>query len=296
MTPCEFTPYQLHLKRCNVVLDKPCIMGILNVTPDSFSAVGRFQDVEQAVAYGIDMVENGASVIDVGGEPTNPGKNPVLSLKEELQRVIPVVEKLRQCVDVPISIDTSKPEVMEAGLAAGADIINDVRALRLPGALEVVAKQGAAVCLMHMSHPNGVAPGVSPYDSSVDMLQTVKTFLQERVAMCLAAGIAKNNIILDPGIGAGSFGKTTVQSLQLMNSFEVLHELGFPILIGTSRKTFIGEVLDLPVEKRLNASVATAVMAAMKGAALIRVHDVQATAEAIAIIDAILKAGKENGI
>lgn len=288
---CSFPGYSLQCGRFNLELNAPIVMGILNVTPDSFSEVGRIQDIEQAVQYGVKMVEEGARIIDIGGEPTNPSLHPVTLVEEELRRVVPVVERLRKRVNVPISVDTSKKEVIKAVIDVGADIINDVRALSMPGAVEALAKQSVGICLMHMSYPHGMPKEASPpCDSNKNILTVVKSYLQERVAFCMNAGIELNRIIIDPGIGAGNFGKDLAQNLILMNHIESFLEFNLPILIGASRKTFIGQQLNLPVQERLNGSLAAAVIAVSKGASIIRAHDVKATVEAIAMTTAILQA------
>lgn len=257
-------------------------MGILNITPNSFAATGRFLDLAAAVAYGRQMYEDGAAIIDVGGEATNPGVHPVVSLQQELDRILPVVEQLARELPIPISVDTSKPEVMRQAIQCGAGLINDVRALEHPQALEIIAATPAAICLMHMSYPNG-----KPQDASdrlgADPIKIIKDYLQQRVAACLQAGIKSERIVVDPGIGHGNFGKNLRQNIQLIQGLAELKTLNLPLLVGLSRKTFIGEILELPEEERLYGSLAAAVMAVNNGAAIIRCHDVRATVEALKV-------------
>lgn len=204
---------QGELKRLTLGLTYPCVMGILNITPNSFSEVGRFISIKQALQHVRQMVSDGAAVIDVGGEPTNPGVHPVVSVQQELDRVVPVVEAIVRECDIPVSVDTSKPEVMREVLNAGACLINDVRGLRDPEAMQVIAQSNAAVCLMHMSFPEG-KPTTNPFKG--DVVTEVKHFLTERLAVCTAAGIKRHKIIIDPGIGHGNFGKNLSQNLTLL--------------------------------------------------------------------------------
>ena len=261
-------------------LSRPRIMGVLNVTPDSFSDGGDFIAPEKAVARAVQMVEEGAAIIDVGGESTRPGAPPV-SPEDELQRVIPVVEALYATVSVPISIDTRKPEVMQAAVAAGAGLINDVNALQQPGALEMAASLEVPVCLMHMQGNPETMQDTPAYNDVVD---EVTAFLEARAEVCMQHGIPKERILLDPGFG---FGKTTTHNLLLLQQLQRLVESGFPVLVGLSRKSLIGKVLGLPVDNRLYPGVALAVLAVWKGAALVRCHDVRATREAIEMCQAV---------
>ena len=261
-------------------LSYPRIMGVLNVTPDSFSDGGDFIAPGKAIARAREMVEEGAAIIDVGGESTRPGAPPV-SLEDELQRVIPVIEALHAAVSVPISIDTRKPEVMQAAVAAGAGLINDVNALQEPGAVEMAASLEVPVCLMHMQGNPETMQDTPTYNDVVD---EVTAFLQARADVCMQYGISKERILLDPGFG---FGKTTTHNLLLLQQLQRLVESGFPVLVGLSRKSLIGKVLGLPVDKRLYPGVALAVLAVWKGAALVRCHDVQATREAIEMCQAV---------
>lgn len=263
-------------------------MGILNTAPNSFSSVGRFLNVDDAVNHAKHMVAEGAAIIDIGGEPTNPGVHPVVSLSEELERVIPVLKVLRQEISVPISVDTSKPEVMEQALAHGANFINDVRALQNSNAMKIVAKAKVPVCLMHMFFPWGKPSGFSEGTLVDCSVETIIKFLETRIEICLNAGIAQKNIFVDPGIGGGNFGKSLTQNLEILKRLEEFKVLGVPILIGVSRKTFIGELLNLPVEERLYGSLAAAVFAVSKGASIIRTHDVRATVDAIKLANAIM--------
>jgi dihydropteroate synthase len=256
-------------------------MGILNVTPDSFSDGGRYVTRAAALAQARAMVAEGAAIIDVGGESTRPGAAPV-SVQEELDRVIPVIEAVHAELPVVISVDTSKAEVMRAAVAAGAGFINDVRALREPGALEVAAASGVPVCLMHM---RGEPRSMQQQPHYADVVAEVKGFLLERAAACQVAGISRDRIVLDPGFG---FGKSTAHNLRLLKQLPILAEASYAILAGLSRKSLIGSVLDLPVEQRLHPSVALAVLAVWQGARIVRVHDVAATVQAVRMCAAVL--------
>lgn len=261
-------------------LARPVVMGVLNVTPDSFSDGGRFVAVEAAVAHGLKLVEEGAAIIDIGGESTRPGAAPV-SIDEELRRVVPVVERLREAgVQAVISVDTSKPEVMRAAIAAGAGMINDVRSLAEPGALEAVADSGCAVCLMHMQ---GDPRTMQRAPSYVDVVKEVKAFLLERVQRCLAAGVAPERIAIDPGFG---FGKTLEHNLELLRHLGELSAEGWPVLVGLSRKSIAGTLTGRGAGERVHGSVALAVLAALNGARIVRAHDVAATVDALKIVAA----------
>ena len=261
-------------------LSRPQVMGILNITPDSFSDGGDFFSPEQAVVHAARMVEAGAAIIDVGGESTRPGAPPV-SVDEELRRVIPVIEALQASLSVPVSVDTRKPEVMQAAVVAGAGLINDVNALQAPGAVEQAAQLGVPVCLMHMQ---GTPESMQKQPEYGDVVAEVKDFLTGRASLCMQQGIAREQILLDPGFG---FGKTTTHNLLLLQHLEQLVASCFPVLAGLSRKSMIGQVLGLPVDKRLYPGVALAVLAVWKGAAMVRCHDVRETLEAIRMCEAV---------
>ncbi len=263
-------------------LSHPQVMGILNVTPDSFSDGGRFFNRSAALRRADEMIAEGAALLDVGGESTRPDATPV-STQEELDRVIPVVEALRDA-PVLVSVDTSKPDVMAEALRAGAGMINDVRALRLPGALEVLAGSRAAVCLMHMQGEPATMQKNPHYH---DVVADIKTFLAERVRSCEAVGIARGRLFLDPGFG---FGKTLEHNLTLLKRLGEFRELGLPLLVGLSRKSMIGRILDAPPEERLPGSLAAAVIAAWQGATIFRVHDVLPTVRALSICARVLEA------
>ncbi|CAH6942425.1 dihydropteroate synthase [Vibrio chagasii] len=260
-----------------LVLDRPHVMGILNVTPDSFSDGGKFNSLDNALQQAERMVQAGVSIIDIGGESTRPGA-PDVSLEEELARVIPAIKAIRAKFDVWISIDTSKAEVMRQAVEAGADLINDVRALQEPGALQVAADANVPICLMHMKGQPRTMQANPSYD---DVLQDVEAFLQERVEACEAVGISKDQLILDPGFG---FGKTIEHNYHLLAHLEKFHSLGLPVLAGMSRKSMIFKLLDKVPADCMVASVTCATIAAMKGAQIIRVHDVEETLEAMKII------------
>lgn len=258
-------------------------MGILNVTPDSFSDGGRFRRLEDALDQARRMVDAGAAIIDVGGESTRPGAQAV-GADEEQARVVPIIERLTAELAVPISVDTSKPEVMRAAVRAGAGLINDVFALRRPHALETAASLAVPVCVMHMLGEPRTMQQQPVYG---DVVSEVHGFLAERVQACAVAGIPPERVLVDPGFG---FGKTLAHNLQLLKHLERLQHLGGGLLVGISRKSMIGAVLDAPVEGRLHGSVAAGVLAAWKGARVIRVHDVAATVDALRVVQAVREA------
>jgi dihydropteroate synthase len=266
-------------------LAQPRVMGVLNVTPDSFSDGGRFVAADAAIEHGLAMCEAGAAVIDVGGESTRPGAESV-SLQQELDRVIPVIEALAPELPVPISIDTNKPEVMTAAVAAGAGLINDICALSAPGALAAARDTGVPVCLMHMQGEPRTMQAEPRYD---DVVADIHDYLAARVAACEAAGIARERLLIDPGFG---FGKSLQHNLRLLARLEAFQDLGLPLLVGLSRKSLFGKLLDRPVERRLVPSVVAAVLAAERGAAIIRAHDVEETVAALALLTAVQAAGK----
>ncbi len=259
----------------------PLIMGILNVTPDSFSDGGKFDAADTALERALLMVEQGADIIDIGGESTRPNALPV-SEAQELERVIPVIQGIRKQSDVAISIDTSNVTVMQEAIKAGVNLINDVRALSRPGAISCAAQSGLPVCLMHMQGQPSNMQDAPQYE---DVCSEVERFLSARVTACIEGGIDKKNIILDPGFG---FGKTTQQNYQLLNNLKGLQHLGFPILVGLSRKNMIGQATGKPVEQRVAGSVAGALLCAQQGAGILRVHDVAETADAMAVYKASL--------
>ncbi|WP_369959989.1 dihydropteroate synthase [Pseudomonas benzenivorans] len=261
-------------------LSRPQVMGILNVTPDSFSDGGRFSRRDAALRHAAEMVRAGATLIDVGGESTRPGARAV-SPVEELERVAPVVEAIAAELDVIISVDTSTPAVMCESARLGAGLINDVRSLQRDGALEAVAASGLPVCLMHM---RGEPSTMQQSPSYADILCEVRGFLAERLAACATAGIAAERVILDPGFG---FAKTLEHNLSLFKRLESLHELGRPLLVGVSRKSMIGRVLGHEVGERLYGSLALAALAVAKGAHIVRVHDVAETVDVVRMIAAV---------
>lgn len=266
--------------RTTLDLAMPAVMGVLNVTPDSFSDGGRYCNADAAVERALRMVEEGARIVDVGGESTRPGAAPV-GAAEEIDRVVPVIERLRAASPVLISIDTSKPEVMRAALAAGAALVNDVRALEAPGALDTVAGSDAGVCLMHMRGDPATMQGDPRYG---DVVAEVRDFLARRVAACAHAGIARERLCVDPGIG---FGKRTRHNLELLQGLPRLAELGLPVLVGVSRKSLIGSVTGRPQGQRLAGSLALAALSVARGAAIIRAHDVAETVDAVRIAVAL---------
>ncbi|MCV6589149.1 MAG: dihydropteroate synthase [Marinobacterium sp.] len=267
-------------------LDRPRVMGILNVTPDSFSDGGlSYGSLDLAVRNAARMMAAGAEFIDIGGESTRPGASPV-SEQEELDRVIPVVERIATELDVIISVDTSTPAVIAESAACGAGLINDVRALGREGALAAAATTGLPVCLMHMKGSPATMQDAPEYD---DVLEEVSDFLMRRMTECVAAGFRKEQLILDPGFG---FGKTLEHNLRLLNNLEQFHAHGVPLLAGISRKSMIGQALNREVDQRLYGSLAAAAIAAMKGAQIIRVHDVEATVDVIRMCHAVAREQK----
>lgn len=261
-------------------LSTPQVMGILNVTPDSFSDGGKYNSLENAMIQAEKMINAGVSIIDIGGESTRPGA-PDVALEEELSRVIPVIKAIRERFDVWISIDTSKAEVMRQAVKAGGDIINDVRALQEPGALEVAAESGLPVCLMHMQGQPRTMQANPHYD---DLLKEVGEFLQERVQACEAKGMKKSQLILDPGFG---FGKTLEHNYHMLAHLEQFHQFGLPLLAGMSRKSMLFKLLDKAPAECVAASVSCATIAAMKGAQIIRVHDFEQTLDAVKIVSMV---------
>ena len=267
---------QLNCKGKILDLSTPAVMGVLNVTPDSFSDGGRYVAVDEAVGQALRMVEEGAAIIDIGGESTRPGAQPV-NEAEELQRVLPVIERLAVEVDAVISIDTMKPAVMRAACAVGASLINDVNALRAPGAVEAAQSTNAAICLMHMQ---GEPQRMQENPDYVDVTTDVADFLQQRLQVCQQAGIEAERIILDPGFG---FGKSLAHNLQLLAQLEKLAALEYPLLVGVSRKSMFGALLDVPPAERTYGGISAAAIAVWQGAKIIRSHDVRATVHAVKV-------------
>ncbi|MCH7381966.1 MULTISPECIES: dihydropteroate synthase [Acinetobacter] len=267
---------QLQCGRFSLDLSQPQVMGILNVTPDSFSDGGQHHQKDQAIQHALQMMQDGASIIDIGGESTRPNASAV-ALEEEIRRVIPVVEALSK-YDVIISIDTSQPEVMRAAVQAGAHIWNDVRALTRPQALETAAELNIPVVLMHM---RGEPTNMNQLDQYQDVTEEVIQELQQRLDQAIAVGVRKENIIIDPGFG---FAKNAQQNFQLLNEFWKLNRMGYPILSGLSRKRFIGEALDgVPAQERAVGSVMGHLLSIQQGASIVRAHDVKATSDAIKV-------------
>jgi dihydropteroate synthase len=261
--------------RFRLDLSRPLVMGVVNVTPDSFSDGGKFFDTKVAVAHALRLAEEGADILDIGGESSRPGALPV-SVSEELDRILPVLEGLKR-VDKPLSIDTRRPEVMQAALRAGASMINDIEALQAPGALEAVAKSQCAVCLMHMKGQPATMQQEPHYD---DVVGEVRHFLDERARACERAGVARERIVLDPGFG---FGKTPAHNFELLRRLKEFSSLKLPILAGWSRKSTLGKLTGRPADERLAASLATALLALQGGATMLRVHDVKETRDVIAV-------------
>lgn len=269
----DFAGQMLDMSRCHV-------MGVLNVTPDSFSDGGRFSQLDAALFKARQMVADGAAFIDVGGESTRPGAASV-SAQEELDRVCPVIEAISQELDVVVSVDTSTPQVMSQAAALGVGLINDVRALQREGALDAAANAGIPVCLMHIQ---GEPKTMQERPEYQNVLREVGEFLAERIRVAVQAGIDSRNIVLDPGFG---FGKKLEHNVRLLASLEQLHALGHPVLVGMSRKSMLGAITGRDVDDRLSASLAAATISAMKGASIIRVHDVRETIDAVKVATAV---------
>lgn len=273
-------PHQFLCGKYQLTLNRPHVMGIVNVTPDSFSDGGKFSSADLAVEHALKLIAEGADILDIGGESTRPGAA-IVSLDEELKRVIPVIETLSKACNVPISIDTYKPEVMRQAITAGADIVNDVRALQEPNALQIVAQSNVGVCLMHMQ---GTPQTMQLEPHYVDVVSEVKQFLVDRMNAALAHDIVKNRILLDPGFG---FGKTRAHNIALIQHLDELNLIGLPLLVGLSRKSVLGSIAGGDEGQRLYASIAASVISAMKGAKILRVHDVKATVDALKVVTAI---------
>ena len=267
-------------------LTTPRVMGIVNVTPDSFSDGGKFAATNLAIEHALKLAEEGADILDIGGESTRPNATPV-SLQEELDRVIPVIEALSKQVNIPISIDTYKPAVMQAAIAAGVSMVNDVRALQegaglKESAIEIVANANVGVCLMHMQGTPQTMQNNPHYN---DVVNEVKSFLKARLQASIGAGVGASRILLDPGFG---FGKTREHNITLLQNLESFADLGQPLLVGLSRKSVLGQMTGNDVDARLYASIAASVLAAQKGAKILRVHDVKATVEALKVVSAVV--------
>lgn len=271
-------------------LSSPVVMGVLNITPDSFSDGGRFLTLDNALFQAEKMLNEGASIIDIGAESTRPQALPV-SEQQELERLLPVIEAIKQRFDTIISVDSSSPQVMLEGAKRGIGLINDVRALQREGALQAAAQTQLPVCLMHMQGQPATMQLQPVYQS---VIGEVKAFLQQRIAACVAQGIGSERIVLDVGFG---FGKTLAHNLQLLAGLAQFQNLGCPLLVGMSRKSMLGAILNgAPVDKRLFAGVSAATIAAINGARIIRTHDVQATKEALAVVNALLALGENNNV
>lgn len=276
-------PFRLPCGSRTLDLSRPQVMGILNVTPDSFSDGGRYNRIDAALRHAEQMLEAGAAIIDVGGESTRPGAPPV-SAEEELQRVAPVVEQLVCRLDALVSVDTSSPALMREAALLGAGMINDVRSLSRDGALQAAAQGNLAVCLMHMQGEPQTMQDSPQYD---DVTTAVRTFLADRVAACETAGIARERLLIDPGFG---FAKTLAHNLSLFRHMQALHDLHLPLLVGVSRKSMIGKVLGREVDQRLAGSLALAALAVQQGAHILRVHDVAETVDVLRMLEAVAEA------
>jgi dihydropteroate synthase len=268
-------------------IECPAVMGVLNVTPDSFSDGGRYVAAEVAIRHAAQMAGEGAAIIDIGGESTRPGADAV-SEQEELDRVIPIIESIRGEIDIPISVDTSKPGVMRAAVAAGVSMINDVLALQGEGALQAAVDLQKPVCLMHMQGEPRTMQMDPQYE---DVVAEVTRFLGERVAQCRRAGLAEALIVIDPGFG---FGKTPAHNVELLGNLRQLLDVGPPVLIGVSRKSTLGMITGRDVDRRLPASLAAAVLAVSQGASIVRVHDVAETVDALLIATEVIEAGRHQ--
>lgn len=269
----------LRCGRYRLALDRPLVMGVVNVTPDSFYDGGRYADAGAAIDHARRLAAEGADLLDIGGESTRPGSTGV-EAEEELRRLLPVLDSL-VALGVPVSVDTTKPEVMRVAIEHGAAMINDVTALAAPGALESVAGSEAGVCLMHMQGEPRTMQVAPTYQ---DVVGEVGGFLAVRAAACVAAGVAPDRIVIDPGFG---FGKTPEHNLELLRQLDRIAALGYPVLAGWSRKSTLGRITGRPAEERLAASLAAALIAVQRGARIVRVHDVAATRDALAVLAAV---------
>jgi dihydropteroate synthase len=261
---------------------RTAIMGILNVTPDSFYDGGRHSKKSNAVEHALSMFSDGADIVDVGGESTRPGARPITA-KEELSRVVPVIEKILSKVEKPLSIDSYKPDVVEAALSSGASMINDVYGLRTPGMIDIAAEYDVPIVIMHMK---GTPKTMQEKPTYKDVVSEIKEFFRERVSAALDGGVKKRNIILDPGIG---FGKTLAHNVEILRRLPEFSKIGFPLMVGASRKRMIGELLNLPPEERLEGSLAVGVYSILQGASILRVHDVRETVRAAKVADALAR-------
>src|SRR5216117_835446 len=274
------TARSLRCGRFRLALDRPLVAGVVNVTPDSFSDGGRFLETDAAVDHARRLVEEGADIVDVGAESSRPGADVVVTPEEELRRLLPVLKGLRDLA-VPVSVDTVKPEVMRQAIAEGASMVNDINALRAPGALEALAASNAAVCLMHMQGEPRTMQRSPSYD---DVVAEVRAFLAERVAAAEAQGIVRERIVIDPGFG---FGKTAAHNFELLRNLDRFAEMGLPVMAGWSRKSTLGAVTGRGAGERLAGSIAAALLAVQHGATIVRVHDVAATRDALAVLAAM---------
>ena len=274
----------LRCGRYTLALNRPLIMGVVNITPDSFSDAGVYRHTDAAIARARALIEEGANIIDLGGESTRPGSEPV-SAEEELRRVVPVLTAVASA-GVPISVDTSKPEVMRTALACGADMVNDINAFRAAGALEAVAGSAAALCVMHMQGEPRTMQAAPHYD---DVVVEVGAFLTAHARKAVEHGVAPERIVIDPGFG---FGKTYEHNLRLLAQLKQIVHLGWPVLVGLSRKSTLGRITGRAVDERIHASVAAALLAVINGARIVRVHDVRATRDALLVLEAMQSAGE----
>lgn len=283
---------QTYLSCNGTILDltRPAVMGILNLMPHSFSPIGRVHDLKEAINYAQQMVRAGVDIIDIGAEPTHPQNEINTSEEQELAALLPVIKAITSETNIPISVDTSRPRVMEAVVAAGAHMINDVRGLRVPGALAAAAALPVPICLMHMRYlrlPDQTEISSNTAEAENDLLTEIDHFFEQQFEQCEAAGIKRERLILDPGVGSGVFGKSLIENLQLIHDLAYFKKFNVPILIGASRKQFLGELLNVPVEKRFAGSLAAALKAMQNGANILRVHDVAATVQAMKVMYAI---------
>ena len=281
--------YSLRIKGRDYTLGRRTwLMGILNVTPDSFSDGGIYLDKKSAVQKGLQLIKDGADILDIGGESTRPGSHPVTA-EEEKRRILPVISEIRKKTDALISVDTTKSEVLKSALDAGADILNDISGMRFdPKILGLASKQDIPVIIMHMK---GTPKNMQESPEYDNVIQEIKTFLKQRITDALTAGIKKNKIIIDPGIG---FGKRLKDNLKIISNLSAFSELGFPILIGVSRKSFIGDLLNLSPEKRIEGTIASSLISILQGAHILRVHDVSSLKKAVIVAEAIMKEGVSN--
>lgn len=295
MLPATWDKYIINCRGKSLDLRRPQVMGIINLDPASYCKVGRFAQIDEILKHAHEAVAAGAAILDIGAEATNPFTATRMTAQEEMDRLLPVLEILLREIAIPIAVDTYKTEVMKAAIELGVHMINDIMALRSPGAMELLATYPEIpVCLMHMAYSVDENKGNTEVVYPKGLTQTIYNFLTERVKKCVEGGINRHRLLIDPGIGGGNFGKTAQEVLQLISDLTIFESISCPLLLGLSRKSFIGELLNLPVEQRLPASLAMTTLSVERGALLIRAHDVKPTVETLQIVTALFEAQQEK--